>query len=100
MSLSEYDGGRRKGDVGSTMAPLPDTMIYTPENFRIVGDFAMFTRDDGRVIAFRLSTVESVTKDWNEEDALWEIKVYLATGKRYTFDFSALGNVFEHLIGA
>lgn len=75
-------------------------MVYTPENFRINGAFAMFTRDDGRVIAFRLSTVESVTKQWIQEDSLWEVKVYLATGKRYVFDFSALGNVFEHLIGA
>jgi hypothetical protein len=75
-------------------------MVYTPENFRIDGAFAMFTRDDGRVIAFRLAAVESVTKQWISEDALWEIKVYLATGKRYVFDFSSLGNVFERLLGA
>ncbi len=75
-------------------------MIYTPQNFRIVGAFALFTRDDERVTAIRLSTIESLSRQWIAEAGTWELKVYLATGKRYTFEFSALGNVFEHLLGA
>jgi hypothetical protein len=75
-------------------------MIYAPQNFRVVSGFALFVRDDERVTAIRMSTIESLSKQWIPEAGTWEIKVYLATGKRYTFEFSSLGNVFDNLLGA
>lgn len=102
MWLSEYDIGRLPGDKVDAIVrgPLPDTMIYTPENFRIDGSYAIFTGNHGRSTALRLSSIESVTKKFIEEDGgIWELTVRMSTYKKYTFEFNNLENIFEHLLG-
>lgn len=74
-------------------------MIYTPENVRIQGDFAVFIGCETERLALRLTSIESVKAKYCALDRCWELTVRMDSCMKHRFTFSTIGNVLELLIG-